>query len=532
MVRLRHNISRLALALAACVVLVESFQSAALQPIRSEGTDPWIFSRNSVVSSVSRSSPPPNTQPQWWSGDDPHMATHIDVIEIHDLLLQRALQTQVWYYNEMRNEMMATWLRGFLNHTHLDSGVKWHSVVGMRTPFCDYLRKLLTEPPMAVTVRYKIGTSEDWPSVPSPPTATATPPVEKKKLTADEEAKAAYLARMEADSPFYMKPAAGGPTGAASVATSEKEEDCAETGSSTKLLEELDRAVARLKAKATPSVSKTPPTSAMQSAAPVSSPQLGLNGMPIHEDLKPWAAASASRRRNPYLNREPQYKEYEEVVQPQLIASTLMTVISNLAQEWQEDLALQFLDDDPEHQHDEIVARREAMHSKEEGDLSQPDVYARASRARVTESTPLRHLNFDLIQRSATIMAVKSLEAELAYMSRRDERCKQELKWLDEVSAPWWPRLSGVVQDGGSSSQWKVAVGKAVSDAMLEEISILSPIVRKGLLIDPPSMVDRIRAHRQKVVLKLGKQLEDTESILSSVRRESLERAMLERSAW
>ena len=69
-----------------------------------------------------------------------------------------------------------------------------------------------------------------------------------------------------------------------------------------------------------------------------------------------------------------------------------------------------------------------------------------------------------------------------------------------------------------------------MSEAMIEEIGMRGPVMRREVFIDPSAMVDRIRSHRQKVVLKLGKQLEDTQSLLSSVRRDALERQMLEQT--
>ena len=62
---------------------------------------------------------------------------------MHDLLLQRAIQTQLRYYDDMHNEVMTAWLQGFLNHTHLDNGEMWHSVVGMHVSMEEYFRVML-----------------------------------------------------------------------------------------------------------------------------------------------------------------------------------------------------------------------------------------------------------------------------------------------------------------------------------------------------------------------------------------------------
>lgn len=53
----------------------------------------------------------------------------------------------------------------------------------------------------------------------------------------------------------------------------------------------------------------------------------------------PWAAAAASRRANPYLQKAaPQLKTYTEVIEPRRVARGLMGVREQLAQEWEEDL--------------------------------------------------------------------------------------------------------------------------------------------------------------------------------------------------
>ena len=39
--------------------------------------------------------------------------------KLHNLLMQCAIQAQISYYNEFKNEVMTKWLGAFLGHSHL-----------------------------------------------------------------------------------------------------------------------------------------------------------------------------------------------------------------------------------------------------------------------------------------------------------------------------------------------------------------------------------------------------------------------------
>jgi hypothetical protein len=73
-----------------------------------------------------------------------------------DLLVQRAVQTQLFYCSELRNEPLAAWLRKFEGHAHL-TGVpirgSWHSCLGLRLPARTYLEAMLRAEPYTYTVR-------------------------------------------------------------------------------------------------------------------------------------------------------------------------------------------------------------------------------------------------------------------------------------------------------------------------------------------------------------------------------------------
>ena len=182
--------------------------------------------------------------------------------------------------------------------------------------------------------------------------------------------------------------------------------------------------------------------------APVSSGgDQGVLGL-VPDELKTWTAASESRRNNPYLSKTPTYLTYEEVVEPKQVAETLFSVIEYLANEWREDLRLQFISDDPisqaEVKETDRLCREQAKNG-ELGDQHAPPLFESAERSR-SGSTPLRKQNFDLLERTCTILAIKSLETELAYSSRLDMNSQRELEWLDDYCSPWWPRLTGVVR--------------------------------------------------------------------------------------
>jgi len=72
-----------------------------------------------------------------------------------DLLVQRAIQTQLFYCNDLRNEPLAAWLKKFQDHDHL-TGVplrdSWHACLGLRLPAQDYLEALIRAEPYTYTV--------------------------------------------------------------------------------------------------------------------------------------------------------------------------------------------------------------------------------------------------------------------------------------------------------------------------------------------------------------------------------------------
>ena len=90
--------------------------------------------------------------------------------QVQALLLQCAIQTQLSYYNEFKNEMRARWLESFLGHEHLkvertsDRGGGYAPFRGLsdglRCSFTEYLKTMLSGKAERYEIRYKIGTAD------------------------------------------------------------------------------------------------------------------------------------------------------------------------------------------------------------------------------------------------------------------------------------------------------------------------------------------------------------------------------------
>lgn len=73
---------------------------------------------------------------------------------IGGLLLQRAIQTQLHYLADLRDEPTYVWLRGFLGHDHLDDKGRYNKLDGLRcsTGWQGYLVQLEQAPPFTIVV--------------------------------------------------------------------------------------------------------------------------------------------------------------------------------------------------------------------------------------------------------------------------------------------------------------------------------------------------------------------------------------------
>lgn len=74
---------------------------------------------------------------------------------ISSLLLQRAIQTQLYYLADLRDEPTYIWMREFLNHSHLDDKGRFNELDGLR---CNggwqyYLEQLESAPSFSITIQ-------------------------------------------------------------------------------------------------------------------------------------------------------------------------------------------------------------------------------------------------------------------------------------------------------------------------------------------------------------------------------------------
>lgn len=341
---------------------------------------------------------------------------------------------------------------------------RWHSIIGLRLRFTDYYRHLFLAPVREFTVRYQVGLPEGWSQQRTGGPASAT----------------------------------GEPAGAEAQAAAEaadKKDD----------------------------------------GAKANDQRASSQAHGAHPDLMGWQAAAASRRRNPYL-QEKTYRQYTETLDPQSLAKSLMDVSRTLSREWQEDLAIIAAVDSAESRLEERVRHREhRKHCRENPDDEECSVsyenlqapaFEMVERGR-EESTPLRRLNFELLQRTATIHAAKSLQTDLAFLAMSEQQAAAELKWFDKFMGDWWSQLAEVTpvrradgSDVGLSS---------VSDALFSALEHKAPILGEDVMIDPTSLADRLHEQREVACHMLVKQLDETDKILENVARECSERARLEK---
>jgi len=315
--------------------------------------------------------------------------------DVIDMLLQRSIQTLCRYCDDTDCGFKADWLSGFMNHTHLDGGSNWHSILGMRVHFNEYLRELMREPIRNITYEKFVN------------------------VAASEE------------SPDYQ---------------------------------------ARL---------------------------------------------------------------YQQTVQPRKAAESLMLLSQHLSNEFREDLEILATIDSKEAR-DEIevrdkrreriarIARRNKLSSQ--GSAQPNDRPTMERLGRNQGSSPLRRQNIELLQRASTLLALKSMQTELAQGAMSQSRQARELIWFDDFAKEWWDELAGISRietaDGGE------AIITPVSDALFEALMHRPPVIMVGTLIDPPALAQKLYEHREKAAKQLGKQLTEIDSRITNLKRESLERVL------
>jgi len=189
----------------------------------------------------------------------------------------------------------------------------------------------------------------------------------------------------------------------------------------------------------------------------------------------PWAAASASRAQNPFLNKEPAVREYTELIEPRRVAQGLVTIFRQLTNEWSMDLRM--VAEEGEYLAQTCLAGDGGLETclaacgeRNSGNSSMATavsdvrvplptaVYAslRGASAKWTYQadmedapSPFRTENFDLLQRVATreaaLTALAALDADPdSAASAAWLRQKLDGEWLPRFEAPGRSQLAGV----------------------------------------------------------------------------------------
>ena len=168
------------------------------------------------------------------------------------------------------------------------------------------------------------------------------------------------------------------------------------------------------------------------------------------------------------------------------------------------------------------IARRNKLSSQ--GSAQPNDRPTMERLGRNQGSSPLRRQNIELLQRASTLLALKSMQTELAQGAMSQSRQARELIWFDDFAKEWWDELAGISRietaDDGE------AIITPVSDALFEALMHRPPVIMVGTLIDPPALAQKLYEHREKAAKQLGKQLTETDSRITNLKRESLERVL------
>ena len=267
---------------------------------------------------------------------------------ISDMLMMRTIQSQRWHYMEMRNEPKSNWLANFADHGHLDRGMLWHSVLGLRLSMEEYLTQMVLADDVTITVKYGIGVG--WKDTPVP-------------LSPDEAGGASD--EVEED-PQQQQQQQQQSTGKKEKKKSAKKEQKKEKkATTTKAKKKADKEEEKEKEASPGSTKKkTQWLDAFHGASDSSSakssdgddddddadatPSYGIGASwkdnhaeeedddgsssddPIPKELKQWATAAAARRKNPYLQDGgglgQGQRSYDDVIEPRMVATQLLSL--------------------------------------------------------------------------------------------------------------------------------------------------------------------------------------------------------------
>jgi len=230
-----------------------------------------------------------------------------------------------------------------------------------------------------------------------------------------------------------------------------------------------------------------------------------------------------------------------ETVEPAIVAQSLVEVVNQLSQQWIEDLEL-FADHDSLATRKRMTRVRKYLRTKlvaanaESTDWRhiKPTIaaYDRTSSLFLLESSrktadasALRRWNADLLQKTTTLLALKSLLKEMSQGAMKDPQFARELIWLDDFSRPWLAELTSISTAdtlGNPSGDPE----KTVADEMFQAMSLRPPSIVSETLVDPPGIAERLYGHRETIALSLAEELRNnTAAKLADVYRDRLERS-------
>lgn len=364
-----------------------------------------------------------------WQGGDPLYGLRAPGELLQNLLLRCAIQTQLSYYNEFKNECRARWLEAFLGHEHLrvqrisDYGggrQNYKGITqGLRCSWDEYLSTMLECKPETFEVRYKIGTAD---------TASML----------DNSA----LSRMR-----------------------EAEEEAGDA----------------------------PPT---------------------------WASASASRAMNPYLKKErkEEYRTFSETINPSIVARGLLSICTQIAAEWEHDLA--FIASEG-YTLAQACAEEEACRTDEDDTsygMPEPMIPEKAiadptyqlpaaitssfraasfewTRDDVEAPSAFRATSFDLLQRAvsrqAALETLFRLKEEGEHEGREGAELSADTRWLRDKLEVWLPRFENPSRTSLS--------GIFLTELLTAQPAAL-PTEDGGLaMIDPAAIADRVLRRRVEI---------------------------------
>uniref|UniRef100_A0A7S4BIS2 Uncharacterized protein n=3 Tax=Chrysotila carterae TaxID=13221 RepID=A0A7S4BIS2_CHRCT len=344
------------------------------------------------------------------------------------LLLQCAIQAQLSYYNEFKDELKARWLESFLGHDHLrvqrvsDHGggrLLYQGIDnGLRCDWRGYVRTMLKAPPEEYSVSYKVGTAD---------------------------------------------------------------------------------------------------TAGMPQI-----PQTGADGAE-----PPWASASASRRNNPYLQKqEPQTREYQTILEPRRIARGLLSIRQQIADEWMKDISIIAAEGEylrACHQDDVCSVEVDSFLTVNTTDVKvledpaaplPPALMAASTQAfnswNLPDSSPFRSANFDLLQRALTREAALAAMKSLA---RRGDEHAANAEFLRARLVRWSPRFEEPKR-------------RQMAGLFLTELLHESPTIQrrdgKALFTDPSLVAAEVLEQRLRIATRWQEAVSQTADKQADVLREDL----------